>query len=928
MRKKFILHRILIIILMLMISSGAAFPADAAMGQDTGSTDRRRVRVGYFLLPDYQEYDNTTGEYRGYGYDYLNAIAQYADWDYEYVQVSYSEGLNMLCSGQIDLMGNIEQMEKYKGILGFPDLSSGERSSKLIVKDDGSSIAYEDFDAIGKMKIGVLKDDNATDQFMAYCSEHSISPVIKKFNSVRSMDEAMQKGRIDARLTSGLQSYSGKTVAVISTTPYYFAVRKDKPELLKELNSALRSLKSNDPYYQDKIYEKYYGNKTGNEISLTDQEKEYIRENPVVTCSYDPAWYPISYRDENGNFAGPVAKLYSEIAAKTGLIFEFRATDTFVEAIDGFADGKTQMMAEICYDYLWAGKKNARLTPPFTDIMIFGARSPNAGDAGEKTVALPPGYYTQFLSEKILRDGYTFVNYDTVEECLDAALSGKVRYAFLNFYQMEYYRRNGKYRDMQYDVIPGAEYRLANAVSNQADPRLFSIITKAIQSIGTERIDIIFRETNFYGSGKASFSDYLYDNPKIAVLIFSVLGFLAAFFIMMIVNSRVLKKKNLELEKAISIKSGFFSSMSHDMRTPLNGILGFTDMALCTQDEEKRTDCLKKISLSGEVLKTLINDTLDISRLENGKYRLNPQAVEMETLIKGIETSIRPIAERAGIIFTVKKDTDGTKPAMLDILCYEKIFLNLLSNAVKFSKKGGTVEFIITGPDTFPEAPSCNTRFIVRDNGIGMSKEFLPTIFDPFTQENLNRESRTEGTGLGLSIVKNLVALLKGKIDVRSRLGEGTEFKVYLPVDYEDGKPEETKENPGPGSELEGKNILLCDDNRLNVEIAKAILEKGGMNVKCACNGEECIRLFQDSLPGTFSAVILDLRMPVMNGFEAARAIRALDRSDARKIPIFAMSADLYDDDMKRCTEAGMNGQLGKPIEPQKLYHMLEAALQ
>lgn len=289
----------------------------------------------------------------------------------------------------------------------------------------------------------------------------------------------------------------------------YYAVRKENTVLLQELTAAMDELQITDPSFGAELYEKYYGRGRGTVLMLTPAEKDYILQHSVVRVAYDPLWYPISYRDNNGQFAGAMAKIYEKIAERTGLQFEFEPADNFSEALSSFEEGRTELLAELPYDFLWADKHKASLTIPCQNISIVAAFRP--GNMRMHTVAVPPDYYQQYLSETIRKDSYEFHNYRTSEGCLDAVLNGEVDCALLNSYQMEYYRKLNKYNGMSFRVMPALGYRLGTAVSRQADPRLRSIIMKALEGMGSAEMDQIFRDAAQMRQ-QAHYSDMFYAN--------------------------------------------------------------------------------------------------------------------------------------------------------------------------------------------------------------------------------------------------------------------------------------------------------------------------------------------------------------------------------------------------------------------------------
>ena len=378
-----------------------------------------------------------------------------------------------------------------------------------------------------------------------------------------------------------------------------------------------------------------------------------------------------------------------------------------------------------------------------------------------------------------------------------------------------------------------------------------------------------------------------------------------------------LRDAAVRAERAMEARSMFLSSVSHDMRTPLNGIIGFTNFALQEKNDRQRQDYLEKIKLSSTLLLNLINDTLELSRIESGKVVLKPDTVNSRELIESIVVGIRVTAATKGIDFDTCIAEDFPETIEVDTLRIQETCLNLLSNAVKFTPAGGEVRMDVDWlGDTREDGMTC--RIVVKDNGIGIGKKFLPRMFEPFAQESAGT-GNSLGSGLGLSIVNRYVTLMGGTISVDSERGKGTTFTIYLPIVKSSEKVAAISE-ANSLSALAGKKVLLFEDNFLNCEIASILLEEQGMKVVHAEDGEVGVKIFSEAEPGTFDVILMDIRMPNMNGYEATQIIRAMDRPDAKTVPILAMTADALDEDVQHCLSVGMNSHLAKPIDPPRLF--------
>lgn len=394
-------------------------------------------------------------------------------------------------------------------------------------------------------------------------------------------------------------------------------------------------------------------------------------------------------------------------------------------------------------------------------------------------------------------------------------------------------------------------------------------------------------------------------------------------------QKRKLSEALLEAEQANHAKTEFFSRMSHDMRTPMNGILGLAELSEQENDVESLKQDMQKIKTSGKYLLSLINDTLDFQRIESGKMKLEEQVVNCRELLVGILDLVKPMADAKQIELRVMNvNVQMEWFIRVDPVRMKQIFVNLLSNAIKFTPTGGTV--LIEYECLERVGMISRDRFKICDTGIGMSREFIEkSIFQPFAQEYSEVSTQYVGSGLGLSIVHSLIELMGGSISVESEVGVGTSFTVYLDFERVDNqdvvqgmKTSEKKQDEARDS-IFGKKILLVEDHALNAEIAGKILKKAGCEVVWADNGKKGVERFSESEENDFDAILMDIRMPVMTGLEAAKAIRSLERADAKSIPIIAMTANAYDEDIKQSLEAGMNDHLAKPIDPMKIYETL-----
>lgn len=387
-------------------------------------------------------------------------------------------------------------------------------------------------------------------------------------------------------------------------------------------------------------------------------------------------------------------------------------------------------------------------------------------------------------------------------------------------------------------------------------------------------------------------------------------------------QQRLLQKKTQDAEAAVRAKSEFLSHMSHDIRTPINGMMGMLDIAQAHLNNPEKMDlCLSKMRGAADQLLSLINDVLDMSKIETGSIQLVEEPFDMIRLLNGTLAVQEIIASEKSL--TIEQDIEGAieHPCVCGSPNYVRsILVNIISNAIKYTNPGGDI--FVSARELSCDGEYVKFEFIVSDTGIGMSEEFAEHIFEPFTQEHAENRSSYQGTGLGMSIVKNLINKMKGTITLETKQGEGSTFTITLPVKLDTVCFEET-ETEEEGTSIEGMKILLVEDNDLNLEVAQYILEDAGAEIIVARNGLESVELFEQSESDSFDVILMDVMMPVMDGLTATKRIRKLKRKDARTVPVIAMTANVFNEDIIAAKEAGMNEHIAKPLDFDKLIHTL-----
>ena len=515
--------------------------------------------------------------------------------------------------------------------------------------------------------------------------------------------------------------------------------------------------------------------------------------------------------------------------------------------------------------------------------------------------------------------------YDTQEECLEAVANGKVGATVIPSSKINLLNESPMTKSLSFaEMAKRQELALFTTRENR---RAATIINKTIEQSSNVLNGVVLAQ-NSVSEKKMTLQDVFAEYGGLAVGV----SFVIIFVLLLLVYSlSVSRKKQMEALKeaqdanaANIAKTTFLNHMSHDIRKPMNAIVGFTDIAMKRKPDKEVENCLKKIRQSSEYLMTLINDVLDISRIESGKLEYKPVPADLRDIINTVSSIARGYMENRDLNFCVSREELKTPYVMADELRIREVLLNIISNAVKFTKDGGTISFVAENCPGNDEHHVI-VRYRISDTGIGMSEEFQSRIFDEFTQENDGARTSYKGTGLGMAIAKKYVDLMGGKIEVSSRQGVGSTFTVEIPLRIAEQILTEKEEKLRKDMDLHGLHVLLAEDNDLNAEIAVSLLEEQGMIVTRAADGKSALLQFCNTAPGTFDLILMDIMMPEMNGYETTKAIRNLsNRPDGKEIPIIAMTANAFAEDVQAALDAGMDDHVAKPMNMDILTSAIE----
>lgn len=911
-----------------------------AQGQESSAnTDfRKLIKVGFFPFAGYHEIDSK-GRRSGYGYDLLQQLLIYEDWRYEYVGYeendNWQDMMNKLELGQIDILTSATKTPERELRFDYSAIPVGTSKTQIVVKAGNNTYAPLDFEHWNGMRIGVLPGNSRNISLAAYAKEHNFTYIPIELDSQNELLTALMGDSIDAIVTSNLLKINhAKVLDSFDEKPFYIMVRKGNTKLLQKINSSLSQLESDRPFFRDTLYNRYYGVSSGSKVTFSKEEQEYItnanKERKIWRVLANPDRNPLSYND-NGSMKGLLIDLTREIFNRTGLKVEFLTPKNREEYMDIIKKGKCDFICDFSgknanaerngfiyidsfyqsnflrvakKDYNGKGIKNAMVRSSVTGHVITGLNNPNT-------------YYC-----------------NNAEEAMEAVITGKADY-------LDYYARCAQemvYADQTNSLTtitsPLKPVSFALVMDNQKPAVLSSIIRRSVASLTGDDVNEMAESYVFYKPRPTSFIGFTYEHPIIVI-------FLAAAFFLTILAlyAQVVHKRETKLQQeaneqlaaaldeakaASTAKTDFLSKMSHDIRTPMNAIIGMAALARDEVDNPQATlSYLDKITSAGDFLLNLVNDCLDIEKIEHNKTVLHPKRYRFKNFINSISTIFTPLCDAKHITFNTKEISDLNMPDILcDRLRVEQIFFNVISNAVKYTPEGGTITCKVLNPVL--TSTSYAADYVIADTGIGMSKEFQRKMFDPFEQENKEGTNRTQGTGLGLTIMKSLIELMGGTLRIESEEGKGTTVTIHLEFPLAPKQEEKPKEAVMDIDQvLKDKKVLLFEDHPMNQEIANKLLAKKGVHVIVAENGQKGLAIFKTSTENYFDGILMDIRMPIMGGLEATRAIRSLDRQDAKTIPIIAMSANSYDEDVQKSLQAGMNAHLSKPVVPKHMYETL-----
>ena len=890
------------------------------------------VRVGSF--EDTFNYVNEKGARKGYGYELLETLSGYTGWQFEYVTCDWSDCFEKLKNGEIDIMGDISYTEDRTEEMLFSDEPMGEEKYYLYADLSRADISASDYKTLNGKKIGVLMGTEPEVMLTEWEEKHGLKTQHVNVSNNEDVKQKLANHEIDCfvSLEESFWAELGiSTITRVGKSGIYYALNKDRPDLKEELDNAMRALDEAAPFYTADLYKRYFS--LDYIPILTGEEKAWLRGHGANRMGFLTSDRGVStYDPATGEITGTITD-YIQFAAdclgNQELEFQLVGYDDKEAELNALKSGEIDMIFHFDQSPNLAEEyRLARTNTTWTANMMVVTNKQLFIENQVNRVAVPQNKISLTRYIAFYYPQWEIVDCDTQEDAIKLVKDGQAD-CFITGVSSEakYSKNHGFYS------VPLPNPANSCFAVNSGNRSLLSILNKTLKAMPANMLtsSLAMHKSS---ARKVTLSEFIKDN-FFRVLLVSSIAVAAILLTILKLLQKARKaeaaarkaandtqelnaKLQVAVEKAESAnraKSTFLFNMSHDIRTPMNAIIGYADLASRHLDDPAKLEkYMENIQVCGQNLLMLLNNVLDLARIENDKTEMEYSVSDVEKDFRNCVAMFRNQADSKGQTLTVT--TQLQYPYVyVDIPHLTEVCTNLVSNAVKYTGAGGTICCDITQKPGEKES-WCNTVITVADNGIGMSQEFQKHIFEPFERERTSTVSKVEGSGIGMGIVKKLVGLMGGTVEVESKIGVGSKFTVTIPcrIASEDETQAKREINPSDQKCLCGTRILLTEDNDLNAEIATELLQEEGCTVDRAKDGVECVDMLEKAANGTYQLILMDIQMPVMNGYDAARKIRGLDDPQKANIPIIAMTANAFTEDRQVALDAGMNDHIAKPI--------------
>lgn len=901
------------------------------------ATESKVVRVGWY--DGGYNITGPSGERSGYGYDFQQTVAAYTGWRYEYVNGSSVELLEKLQRGEIDMLNCISYTPERAQHMLFSSVPMGREKYYLYADIGKTGLSPSKLYLLEGKGVSMIASSMMETAFSDWEKQQGLHTQHMLAGSMEERIRLVAQGAAEAVVATEfapLRQEGLSAVMPVGGSDIYFAISKSRPDLKAELDEAMRRIEQDKPFYAESLY-KHYMPTTAVPVLSKDEQAWLAQHGKIrIGCMKGDRGF-FSY-EEDGSHKGVIADyiLYaSGCFEERRLDFAVQGFDTQGEMIQALKDGKIDMIFHFNENHYLAEENGFVLSNRIMSITIPVITAHN--EFNENAANILAVAKNNYLAKAYAAHNYPqwkLVEYASRADAEQAVRSGQADCFFAKYSTLTDYADD----KLLHAVFLSKPGDVAFAV-NRGDTVLLSVLNKTLRAMPGNAMP-----------GNMS----MYDKPlqdimlkdfikQHMLLLVAVLVLIIGIVLRLLykerkavretasLNARLqesqqqLKQALEQAESASEAKTNFLSNMSHDIRTPMNALLGYTMMLKPKIKDEQLLGYVEKMESSGKLLLSIINHVLDMARIESGRMEVNEVYTRVDIDFEELISVFSLEAKKKNIRMLTSVQVEHVH-IMADITKIREIFSNLISNAIKYTPEGGTVEFNIRELPCSRHGYACIEAEIA-DNGMGMSEEYLPMLFDAFTRERNTTVGKISGTGLGMAIVKKLVDMMGGTIEVQSELGKGRRFIVTFEHPIADEsyyKQQEQKDTSAQGAELiKGKRILLAEDNDLNAEIALFILRNMGLEVERVEDGAQCVSTLEQQPAGTYDLIFMDVQMPNMDGYTATQAIRALDDKEKAAIPIVAMTANAFAEDRERALAAGMNGHIAKPIDVKKLEQVL-----
>ena len=916
------------VMLSLLLLLSAVLPVKAA----AETAPAKVVRVGSF--EDTFNYCNEKGARKGYGYELLETLSGYTGWQFEYVTCDWSDCFEKLENGEIDIMGGISYTEDRAEEMLFSDEPMGEEKYYLYADLSRADISASDFKILDGKKIGVVMGTEPEVMLTEWEEKYGIKTQHVNISNNEDVKQKLANHEIDC-FVSLEESYWAElgisTITRVGKSSIYYVLNKDRPDLKEELDNAMHALDEEAPFYTADLCKKYFS--LDYKPILTGEEKAWLKEHGAIrmgfltsdsgVSTYDPVT-----REITGTITDYI-QFARDCLGNQELEFQLVGYDDKEAELNALKSGEIDMIFHFDQSPNLAEEyRVARTNTTWTANMMVVTNKQLFNENQANRVAVPQNKISLTRYIAFYYPQWEIVDCDTQEDAVKLVKDGQADCFITGVSNNEKYSKN--YGFYSVPLPNPANSCFAVKSGNRS---LLSILNKTIKAMPANMLtsSLAMHKSSLR---KVTLSDFIKDNFFKVMLISSIAVAVVLLTILMLLqkarkaeaaarkaanDTRELNAKlQVAVEKAESAnraKSTFLFNMSHDIRTPMNAIIGYADLASRHLDDPAKLEkYMENIQVCGQNLLVLLSNVLDLARIENDKTEIEYSVSDVEKDFRNCIAMFQNQADSKGQTLTVT--THLLYPYVyVDIPHLTEICTNLVSNAVKYTGACGTIRCDVTQKPGKKEG-WCDMVITVADNGIGMSQEFQKHIFEPFERERTSTVSKVEGSGIGMGIVKKLVGLMSGTVEVESKIGVGSTFTVTIPSRIASQEETQAKRETTPSDEksLCGVKILLTEDNDLNAEIATELLREEGCAVDRAKDGVECVDMLEKAANGTYRLILMDIQMPVMNGYDAAKKIRRMDDPQKASIPIIAMTANAFSEDKQAALDAGMNDHVAKPI--------------